>query len=195
MHRALSALPALLALTLVPAGPAAAQGGPVHRFRLLAGPPDTPPRECPAAGTVAALPDPPPLVRGGEGAGPAAAVRALAQAVRLVEPELLAESDLPLELGVEKDLLAPDHCGGKPGVRVTLTALTHEVAAYRVRFVAPDGALEAEGEARVLAGERAAVYGGGGPGRPNHCRVLVVELVRGAQLNPVEPPPPPLGPR
>ncbi len=188
------ALPVLaLSLAAIPAAPAAAQGGgPVHRFRLLEGPPDTPPRKCPDAGTVLQLTDPPPKVRSAPGAAPAdppaGSTAALAQAVRLVKPELAAESDLPLELGVEKDLVAPDHCGGKPGVRVTLTALTHQVATYRVRFVSPGSEVESEAEARVTAGERVAVAG---PGKPDRCRVLVIELVRGAQLNPVESAEPP----
>jgi hypothetical protein len=169
-------------------GPSAAQGsGPAHRFRLLEGPPDTPPRECPAAGTVLPLADPPPKLRSGAAAPaePAAgSTEALAQAVRLVKPELATDRELALELGVEKDLLTPDHCGGKPGVRVTLTALTHQVAAYRVRFVSPGGEVETEAEARVAAGERVAVAG---PGKPDRCRMLVIELVRGAQLYPVEP--------
>lgn len=196
MKIAALALPALAlvtgALALLPAAaPSAAQGvGPLHRFRLLEGPPDTPPRECPAAGTVLPLVDPPPKLRSGAAAPsspsdpPAGSTAALAQAVRLVQPELVADRELALELGVEKDLLAPDHCGGKPGVRVTLTALTHQVAAYRVRFVTPGGEVETEAEARVAAGERVAVAG---PGKPDRCRMLIVELVRAASIYPVEP--------
>jgi len=183
---------ALVVGALALPGPSAAQGGgPVHRFRLLEGPPDTPPRECPAAGTVLPLTDPPPKVRSGGAAAPsspldppAGSTAALAQAVRLVQPELVADRELALELGVEKDLVAFDHCGGKPGVRVTLTALTHQVAAYRVRFVSPGGEVETEAEARVAAGERAAVVG---PGKPDRCRMLVIELVRAASIYPVEP--------
>lgn len=196
MKSAVPALPTLALVTgalalLLAAAPSAAQGGgPMHRFRLLEGPPDTPPRECPAAGTVLQLADPPPKLRSGGAAAPAPAdpaagsTEALAQAVRLVKPELVADRELALELGVEKDFLAPDHCGGKPGVRVTLTALTHQVASYRVRFVSPGGEVETEAEARVAAGERVAVAG---PGKPDRCRLLVVELVRAASIYPVEP--------
>jgi hypothetical protein len=191
MSRLVSLFPLLLLACAAAPGPASSQqdpaAGPLHRFVLLTAAPAEG-RAAPQPGAVLPL-DPAPS--GGKDDLTAALAKA-----GLRTPSDLDAREVALELDREVALST----GSKAGWYVTLRALLTEQATYLVRWRDPGANVLMEKEVRLAAGDRAAVVGPGtSVGGEGRIQVLVVELGRGARLNPVEPPsaaltdPPPPG--